>query len=384
MNGDPCLARLAGLAGLLLTAAFGVSPVPGWAAEPIRIGEIESMTGKEAAYGQGSHRGLQLAVDEINARGGVLGRPLAVVVEDNQSKAGESSTLAKKLIGRDKVIAIVSGGISTNCLEIGPICQNARVPFVATTATNAKVTEVGNFVFRNCFTDDFQGAIMAKFARQTLQVRRVAVMTSASAVASVGLAKIFRASFVQLGGEIAIEQKYAEGDKDFRAQLTAIKASGPESLFVPAYYTEAALICRQARELGLTFPIFGVDSWEAPELLEIGGAALNGTYYSTHFTTENAAPAVTTFVGKFRARYAGATPDSGATLTYDALLILADAITRAGTTDGPKVRAALAATTNFPGVTGRTTIDPQRNASKDVVIIKVDDGQLKYIETITP
>ncbi|MSU65595.1 MAG: ABC transporter substrate-binding protein [Opitutus sp.] len=373
-------ARVTRLFSLVCAVALGAAP----AAEPIKIGEIESLTGKEAAFGQGTHRGIQMAVDEINARGGVLGRPLFLITEDNQSRAGESATIARKLISRDKVVAIVSGGISSNCLEAGPICQNARVPFLATTATNSKVTEVGSFIFRNCFIDEFQGAVIAKFAHASLKIRRVAVMTSASAIASVGLSKIFRESFARLGGQTAVEQKYSEGDKDFRAQLTAIKASGAQGLFVPAYYTEAALICRQARELGLTFPIFGTDGWEAPELTEIGGAAVDDTFYSTHYTSENAAPEVVEFVKKYRARFAGAIPDSLAPLAYDATQILADAIARAGSTDGPKLRAALATTKNFPGITGRTTIDAQRNASKDAVIVAVRHGQIKYVETIAP
>jgi branched-chain amino acid transport system substrate-binding protein len=354
------------------------------AAEPIKLGEIESLTGKDAAFGQSSRRGVQLAVEEINARGGILGRPLVVVTEDNQSKAGESATIAKKLVGRDKVVAILSGGTSTNCLEAGPICQNARVPFVATTATDPSVTEKGTYLFRTCFIDPFQGAVLAKFARDTLKAKRVALLTSVSAPYSVGLSKVFRERFTALGGTLAGDSKYSEGDKDFRAQLTAIRATAPDAIVATGYYTEAALICKQARDLGLTCPIFGGDGWEAPELIEIGGGAVNGTFYSTHYTSESTEPAVVGFVKKFRARFGGATPDSLAPLAYDAVFIVAEAITRAGTTDGPKLRDALAATKDFPGVTGRTTIDAQRNATKPAVMIAVRDGQLKYVETIAP
>ncbi|MBL9190191.1 MAG: ABC transporter substrate-binding protein [Opitutaceae bacterium] len=375
-------ARLAhALFALFATHAFSATSS---GAEPIKFGEIESMTGKEAAFGQSAHKGIVLAVEEINAKGGLLGRPVVIVLQDNQSRAGESATIAKKLASRDKVAVVLSGAISSQCNEAGPVLQNAKVPFLATTATDASVTEAGNYVFRNCFVDEFQGAVMAKFARENLKLRRVALLTSASAIASVNLSKIYRKKFTALGGEIPVEQKYSEGDKDFRAQLTAIKASGADGLFVPGYYTEAALVCRQARDLGLNIPIFGTDGWEAPELVAIGGKAVEGTYYSTHYTSENTSPEVVDFVKKFRARFSGEVPDSMAPLAYDAALIAAAAITRAGTTDGPKVRAAIAATKDFPGITGRTTIDAQRNASKDAVIVTVRDGRIAYVETIEP
>ena len=187
-----------------------------------------------------------------------------------------------------------------------------------------------------------------------------------------------------LGGQIAADQKYSEGDKDFRAQLTAIKAAKADAIAVTGFYTEAALICKQARDLGLTLPLFGGDGWEAPELIEIGGKAVEGTFYASHYSSESTAPEVRAFVQKYRARFNGDTPDSMAPLAYDATFIIAEAITRAGTTDGPQLRDALAATKNFPGVTGRTTIDPQRNASKSAVMLAVKNGKATYVETIEP
>jgi len=373
--------RLRLLAGILGCIA-GVLPAAR-AADPIKIGEIEPLTGKEAAFGQSAHRGAAIAVEEINARGGILGRPLVVVTEDNQSRPGDSATIAKKLIARDKVTAIISGGTSSNCLEIAPICQNARVPFVATTATAPEVTESRPYVFRVCFIDPFQGGVLAKFAHDALRAKRVALLTSVSSSYSVGLSKVFRERFTAAGGEIAVEQKYSEGDKDFRAQLTAIRAAAPDAIAATGFYTEGALICKQARELGLTCPFVAGDGWEAPELLEIGGAAVNGSYYCSHYSSESTAPEVQAFVKKFRARY-GDTPDSMAPLANDAVTVLAEAIARAGTTDGAKLRAALAATRNFPGITGRTTIDEQRNASKPAVILAVQDGRAHFLQSIEP
>jgi branched-chain amino acid transport system substrate-binding protein len=377
-----CLARR-----LARWALFFLPPVAVLAAtapEPIRVGQFASLTGKEASFGQSSHQGVVLAVEELNARGGVLGRPVDFRVEDIQSKAGESATAVKKLIARDRVVAILGGNASTNSLEAAPICQNARVPMIAISSTSPKVTELGDYIFRACFIDPFQGAVLAKFARATLHARRVALLTSVSAPYSVGLSNVFRARFTAAGGEIVAEQKYTEGDKDFRAQLTALKALQPEAIAATGYYTEAALICRQARELAIDIPIFGGDGWESPRLMELGGQAVEGTYYSTHYSAESPAPEVQAFIRKFRARYDGETPDAVAALGYDAMMLLADAITRAGSTAGPRVRNALAATRDFPGVTGRTTIDASRNTAKPAIILTVRDGRVQFVSAVLP
>lgn len=370
------LLRIALVAATIIAAARG--------AEPIKLGEIAPLTGKEAAFGQQAHRGVLMAIDEINARGGVLGRPLMIVSEDNQSKPGDSATVAKKLVSREKVVALICTGTSSNALEVAPLAQASRVPLMATTATAPEVTEKRSYVFRSCFIDPFQGAVLAKFSTASLKARRIAVLTSVSSSYSVGLSKVFRERLIALGGEIALEQKYAEGDKDFRAQLTAIKAASPDAIAVTGFYTEAALICKQARDLGLTMPIFGGDGWEAPELIQIGGKAVENTYYASHYSSASSAPEVREFVEKYRARFNGETPDSMAPLAYDAIRIIAEAITRAGTTDGPALRDALAATKDFPGVTGRTTIDPQRNASKSAVMLTVKDGTTHFVETVDP
>jgi branched-chain amino acid transport system substrate-binding protein len=274
--------------------------------------------------------------------------------------------------------------VSVNSLEAAPILQNAKIPMIAISSTNPRVTEMGSYIFRVCFIDPFQGAVLAKFALNTLHAKRAAILTSVSNPYSVGISKVFREKFTGGGGEIAVEQKHSEGDKDFRAQLTAIKAAGVDCIFHSSNYTEGALICIQARQLGLTVPIFGGDAWEAPQLIEIGGKAMEGTYYSTHYSPENSSPAVQNFVKKFRARFAGETPDAMAALGYDSAMVLADAIKRAGTTDHTKLRAAIAATRNYEGVTGRTTIDSNRNATKSAVVITIKDGQFKFVESIAP
>ena len=369
----------------LLLPALGVAVTGAALAQnPIKVGEFASLTGKEAAFGQSSHKGTLLAIEEINATGGVLGRQFELITEDNQSKQGESATIVKKLISRDQVVALLGEVASGRSLEAAPIAQNYKIPMISPSSTNPRVTEMGNYIFRVCFIDPFQGTAMAKFAQKSLHLKKVALLTSVSSPYSVGLAKYFKETFAAIGGEVTIEQKYSEGDKDFKAQLTAIKAAGVDGIFVPGYYTEAALISKQARELELMFPIFGGDGWEAPQLIEIGVKAMEGTYYSTHYSPENSSPAVQSFVKKFRARFAGETPDAMAALGYDSAMVLADAIKRAGTTEGPKLRTAIAATKGYEGVTGKTTIDSHRNATKAAVVITVKDGAFKFVESITP
>lgn len=368
----------------LLLPALALVSAAALAQEPIKVGEFASLTGKEAAFGQSSHKGTLLAIEELNAAGGVLGRQFELLTEDNQSKQGESATIVKKLISRDQVVALLGEVASGRSLEAAPIAQNYKIPMISPSSTNPRVTQMGSYIFRVCFIDPFQGTAMAKFARNTLHLKKVALLTSVSSPYSVGLAKYFKETFAAIGGEIVLEQKYSEGDKDFKAQLTAVKAAGVDGIFVPGYYTEAALIAKQARELQLTCPLFGGDGWEAPQLIEIGGKAIEGTYYSTHYSPENISPGVQSFVKKFRDRFAGETPDAMAALGYDSAMVLADAIKRAGTTDHGKLRAAIAATRNYNGVTGLTTIDAQRNATKSAVVITVKDGEFKFVEAITP
>jgi len=351
------------------------------AGDTIKVGEFASLTGKEASFGQMSHHGTELAIDELNSRGGSLGKKLQLLTEDNQSKQGESKTIARKLISRDGIVALLGEVASGRSLEAAPVCQESHIPQISPSSTNPKVTEIGDYIFRVCFTDPLQGKVLARFAQKTLKVNKVSVLTDAASTYSVGLATYFKEAFTAAGGTIVDEQKYTGGDKDFKAQLTSIKASAPEALFVPGYYQDAGLIALQARELGITFPLFGGDGWESHDLIAIGGAAVEGTYFSTHFSPEETNAAVQDFVKKFQARY-NVLPDAMAALGYDAAMLLADAFKRAGTTDGPKVRDALAATKDFPGIAGDITIDEHRNARKPLVILQVKDGTFKLVEQI--
>src|SRR3954462_7245000 len=256
----------------------------------IVVGEFASLTGSEATFGNSSHEGTQLAIDEINTAGGLLGRKVDLRTEDTRSAQQESAIVVKKLISRDKAVAILGEVASSRSLEAAPICQANKIPMISPSSTNPRVTEVGDYIFRVCFLDSFQGSILARFAKNTLKSKNCAVITDVSQAYAVGLAKYFIEPFTKDGGKIAAEQKFSGGDKDFKAQITAIKATNPDAIFVPGYYTEAGLIVLQARQLGITVPLFGGDGWEALELIETAGTALEGTFYSTHYSPEAQSP----------------------------------------------------------------------------------------------
>lgn len=359
----------------------GSSAAPAPSGETIKVGEFASLTGKEASFGQSSHEGTALAIDQINASGGVLGKKLELLTEDDQSKQGESKTIARKLISRDGIVALLGEVASGRSLEAAPVCQENHIPQISPSSTNPKVTQIGDYIFRVCFTDPLQGKVLARFASDTLKVKRVAVLTDAANTYSVGLATYFKEALAAGGGTILDEQKYSGGDKDFNAQLTTIKAANPEAVFIPGYYQDVGLIALQARQLGINVPLFGGDGWESPDLISIGGVAVEGTYFSTHFSPEESSPAVQDFVKKFQAKY-GSTPDAMAALGYDSAMLLADAFKRAGTTDGAKVRDALAATKDFPGITGQITMDEHRDAKKPLVILEVSGGKFKLLAQI--
>jgi branched-chain amino acid transport system substrate-binding protein len=348
----------------------------------IPVGQFGSLTGAQATFGESSDKGVQLALDEINAAGGVLGQQIRLITKDNQSKPGETSTVVRELITRNKVVALIGEVASGRSLEAAPIAQRSGIPMISPSSTSEKVTESGDHIFRVCFIDPFQGKVCAKFARG-LGITKAAILTDVSKDYSMGLTKSFKAEFPKDGGVITGEQSYSGGDKDFSAQLTAIKAGNPQAIFLPAYYTDAPLIIRQARQLGITVPFIGGDGWDSPELVAVGGNSVEGCYFSNHFSNQSTDPKVTSFVTAYRKKY-GNDPDAISALGYDALYILADAMKRAGTTDPAKVNAAIATTKDFPGVTGKITLDEHRNPNKPAVMLQVKNGKFVYVETIAP
>jgi branched-chain amino acid transport system substrate-binding protein len=379
--------RIEFLPALLLLAVvsiIGCKPAGEAGGNTIKVGEFASLTGSEATFGNSSHEGTLLAIEQINAAGGVLGRKLELITEDTRSRPGEPATVVNKLIARDGVVAVLGEVASSASLEAAPVCQANKIPMISPSSTNPKVTQTGDYIFRVCFIDPFQGTVMANFATKTLKARRVAVFTDTKSDYSKGLAKFFKEKFTANGGTIATELDYSKGDKDFKAQLTAIKAANPDGIFVPGYYTDVALICVQARELGLTIPLFGGDGWESEELVKIGRDAVEGCYFSTHYHPDVGTDVSRKFVADYRKRWNGKTPDALAACGFDSALVLADAIKRAGSTEGPKVRDAIANTKNFQGVTGTITINQDRDATKSAVILEVKNGKYKYLETVAP
>ncbi len=350
----------------------------------IVIGEFASLTGKEATFGISSHEGTLLAIETLNAAGGVLGKNIELLTEDNQSKAGETSNVVNKLISKDGAVAMLGEVASSRSLEAAPICQESGIPMVSPASTNPKVTEVGDYIFRVCFIDPFQGTVMANFVTKTLKANKVAVFTDVKSDYSKGLAKFFKEGFVKNGGQIVAELDFNGGDKDFKAQLTAIKGATPDAIFVPGYYTDVALIAIQAKQLGIAVPLCGGDGWESQTLLDIGKDAVEGHYFSTHYASDAASPAVTAFVAAYKKRFNGKVPDAMAALGYDSAMFLVDAIKRAGSKESKALRDALAASKDYEAVTGKISINAQRDAVKSAVILQVKDGKFKYLETVAP
>jgi branched-chain amino acid transport system substrate-binding protein len=354
----------------------------------ILVGHYGSLTGGKATFGLSTQKGIDLAVEAINASGGVLGRKIRVITEDDQGNPIEAMTAVTKLINKDRVVAVLGEIASSNSIAAAPVAQQNRIPMISPGSTNPEVTKKGDYIFRVCFIDPFQGLVMAKFAANSLKLKNVAVLRDIKNDYSVGLANFFVENFTKLGGVIATDISYSEGDKDFTAQLTAIKAKNPDGIFVPGYYTEVGLLARQARKLGIKVPLMGGDGWDSSKLWEIGGDALNGCYYSNHYSVDDPSPILQKFVADFKAKYKDI-PDAMAALGYDAALILADAMKRANSTKPDSVRDALAQTRNFMGVTGNTTLDENRNAVKPAVVLEVvvdDKGNGKNIfkETVSP
>ena len=350
----------------------------------IKIGYFGDLSGPTFNFGQSAINGVLMATDQINQAGGINGRRIDVVITDDKGSPEEAARLTAKLIDHDKVVAIIAGGTSGNSRAAAPRAQSSHVPLISPSSTDPAVTLVGDYIFRACFVDEFQGEVMASFAFNSLKAQKAAVLYDFNSPYGRGLTNFFQTSFTRLGGRIVNEQTYTQGDADFKGQLSSIKASEPDVIYIPGYYGDVTLIAKQARQLGLTQPLLGTDGWDAPELWQLGGDALNGSYISTHYSVDDPSPAIRSFVEEYMRRYGNLAPDAHAALAYDGARILFDAIARAGTTEGPKVREALAQTKDFNGVTGMISMDEHRNAVKPAVVLKLMDVRFIYQETIQP
>ena len=384
------LAAAAGLSLLSMAACGGGGTEPPAGASstpppretgPIKVGVYGSLTGSTATFGQSTKKGIDLAFGEINARGGVKGRQLQALHEDDQGKPEEAAAVVQKLIDQDKVVAVLGEVASSRSLAAAPICQNAGIPMITPSSTNPAVTLVGDYIFRACFIDEFQGRVMAEFASGDLASKKVAILTDVKNDYSVGLAGFFKTRYTELGGTVVAEESYSEGDKDFNGLLTKIKGSSPDLIVVPGYYTEVGLIAQQARGLGIATPLLGGDGWESPKLLEIGGPALEGAYYVNHYSPEAPIPVVQDFVAKYRAKYSEE-PDSIAALAYDSANLLAHAMAEAPSLKGSDIRDSIAAVKEFPGVCGKITFDANRTPVKAATILKVTGGKIVFVKEI--
>lgn len=349
---------------------------------PIKVGHFASMTGSEATFGQSTDRGIRLAIEERNAAidaGTIKGRKIDLTTVDDAGKPQEAGTAVTKLITQDKVVAILGEVASGLSMAGGQVAQQYGVPMISPSSTNPAVTQIGDMIFRTCFLDEFQGYVVAKFAIEELKAKRVAILFDQGQPYSKGLADFFEKSFKEMGGEIASRQAYDTNNPDVGPQLATVNQAKPDAVFLPGYYTQAANIIAQARKIGISVPFLGGDGWDSDKLEEIGGDAVQGSFYSNHYSPEESTPAVVNFVGKYKAKY-GAAPDALAALGYDTANLLFAAIDKSPSLSGKDLAATIAATKAFPGVTGEITINENRDASKSAVMVKVDHGKRPAIK----
>jgi branched-chain amino acid transport system substrate-binding protein len=361
------------LASIVIASLLSACQPQGGGSDKVRIGVFMSLTGSTANFGISSTNGIKMAADEINAAGGINGKQVEILVQDDRSDASEAATIVTKFVTQDQVHAILGEVASSRSIAAAPIAQNAKIPMLTPSSTNPEVTKKGDFIFRSCFIDPVQGAAIAQFAARTLNAKNAAIMVDRKNDYSTGLEKVITETFTRMGGKIVATQSYQEGDQDFNAQLTSLKGSNPEVIFVPGYYNDVGLIAKQARDKGITVPLVGGDGWDSTQLYAIGGSALNGSYFTNHYSPYDTDPKVQKFVNDYKTRF-GSIPDALAATAYDAAKIMFDAIKRANSLDGTAIRDALAATKDFPGVTGTVTFNKDRDAVKPIVMIEIKDG----------
>jgi len=369
--------------------ALACKPGPGREAQTaasggeIPIGVYGALSGGEASFGTSTVNGVRLAADEINAAGGILGRKIRLFVEDDQGRAEEAASVVTKLITSDNVIALIGENSSNQSLAAAPIAQSNGIPMVSPSSTNPAVTEKGEFIFRVCFTDPYQGKALAMFVSDNLKLTTAAILVDKKNDYSVGLAAVFRKEFEAKGGKVVAEQSYSGGDAEFRPQLTSIRAKKPAALFIPGFYTDAGQIAIQARDLGLNVPLIGGDGWDSPTVIEIGGKAVENSYFSDHYFVGDPRPVVKKFVEEMKKRH-GKNPEATGALGYDALKIIAAAIQRAGSLEGKAIRDQIAATKAYEGVSGNITMGSDRNPVKPVAMIEIRNGQMNFAGWIQP
>lgn len=375
--------------GLLLAGCGGDKPkAAAPASNEIKIGGNFELTGGIANFGKQTVNGIQLAFKEINAAGGVNGKQLKLILADNKSEPAEATNAITKLITQDKVVAVLGPVASSNVLATLQVSQDNKIPVLTATGTNARITVEGGkvrpFAFRGCFIDPFQGQVMANFATNTIKAKTAVIYVDQSSDYSKGLKQSFEEAFVKNGGKVLSTEAFLQKDQDFKATLTKIKAMNPDTIFIPAYYEEVGKIVKQARELGITVPLLGTDGWDDPKVVDIAGAkALDNTFFSNHYSPQDTDPGVVKFVAAYKKEY-NQEPSALAALGYDAGIMIADAIKRAGSTDGTKIAEALAKTKDLKVSTGILTIDSNHNPVKSAVVIEMKEGKQTFKTKVNP
>ena len=354
------------------------------AVEPIKIAAIFAESGIAVTNNTPHIQAVKLAVKEVNRKGGVLGRPLELFILDNRSTPIGSSVAAQQAVELD-VTAVIGAAFSSHSLRIAPVLQQAGIPMITGSSTNPQVTRIGDFIFRTCFIDSFQARAIAQFAYFDLNARTAAVLEIINEEFSLTLAELFVNSFSNNGGQVILKASYANDAVDFAGLLELIKPMQPDVVYLPGYARDSGLIIKQARNMGIATTFLGADGWGGSIIYEYGGETIAGNYYSAHWHHDVRGPQSDRFQKMYESKYAVKIPHMNSPLTYDATLLLADAIGRAGSLDRPAIREAIASTQGFQGATGTITFDDNGDPlNKPVVIMKLEPEAPIFFKTIQP
>lgn len=368
--------RILGIVAMLLIATMTL-------AETIKVGMLTPLSGPIAIYGQTTLNGIKLATEELNKKGGIKGNKIELIIEDNKGDAAEAVNAVKKMISVNKIKALLGPVISTNSLAVAPIMQENKIPMLTPTGTNSTITQVGDYIARTCFIDEFQGQVMGAFAIKNLKAKNAVILTDVNSDYSEGLAEEFKKVFEANGGKILDTVSYVANDVDFTSQLTKIKMKKPEVIFVPGYYSEVSLIVKQARELRIDSVFLGGDGWDNGKLFEIAGDSINGSYISTHFSSESEDQQIKSFLKNYKARF-GEEPSVLSALGYDAANVMYAAMERTENLDSTEIKNEVNKTKDFKGITGVISLDENRNAVKSAFVLEAKDGKFKYKATVDP
>ena len=352
--------------------------------DSVKLGLFVSTTGGIATFGLDTKNGVELAVEEINAAGGINGKKIDLRFQDTASKPEEGGSAAEKLATQENVLVAMGAVASSVSLNAAPVFERNGIPMISPSSTNPTVTQQGKNIFRICYLDDFQGGACAVFAYKDLEARKAAILANQDDAYSTGLAKFFKAKFEKLGGEVVAEEAFKANTSEFNTQITNIKGTNPDIIFVPAYYNDIALIGKQFRSQGVDVPLLGGDGWESSKLIPNAGVGtLDGCYFGNHYSQSDDREVVKKFVSSYKEKY-GETPSSLAALGYDVVFVVKKAIEDAGDFDRAKIADAIRALKDFEGVTGTFSIDKNGDAQKPISMLKIKGESFDFVRKIAP